>query len=81
MNPNTRAGLEKYREERKNSSEKIVQKTPTEKHKENPLSLRLLINAFCFECVGGIKKEITCCTATTCPLYLVKPYQKNGQED
>lgn len=34
------------------------------------------IKAFCLECIGWERKEITQCTALACPLWPVRPYQK-----
>jgi hypothetical protein len=38
------------------------------------------IKLFCNECVGGIKADITNCTAPNCNLYIYRPYQKGEQE-
>lgn len=38
------------------------------------------IKAFCLACVGFVRKDITNCSATQCPLYPYRPYQA-GQED
>lgn len=37
------------------------------------------IKNFCNECVGGIRQDITNCTAPQCNLYIYRPYQK-GEE-
>lgn len=55
-------------------------KTPIEKAQDKPTSLRLAINAKCFDCVGcGFDpkptNEIRNCKITTCPLWNVRPYQ------
>lgn len=58
----------------------LKRKTPMEKHKENPKSLRQAINAKCHECMGfdkSYRNEITNCTGYNCPLYFVRPYQKH----
>jgi hypothetical protein len=34
------------------------------------------IKLFCLECVGGVRQDITDCTDSGCPLYLVRPYRK-----
>lgn len=39
-------------------------------------SPRGAIKAFCAECVGYERREITCCTDTGCPLYRYQPYQE-----
>ena len=38
-------------------------------------SPRQTIKAFCLECVGWAKNEITMCTGTDCPLYRYRPYR------
>jgi hypothetical protein len=54
---------------------------PLEKHVKNPKSLRLAINAKCFDCSGHQKLEIRHCTVNSCPLFAVRPYQlKAGEE-
>ena len=53
----------------------VKQKTPTEKWEENKKSLRLSINAMCYECLGFVKTDIKTCPAVNCPLYHVRPYQ------
>lgn len=55
---------------------RTLPKSPIEKWKENKKSLRLSINAFCWECIGENVKDIRYCTATNCPLYEVRPYQE-----
>lgn len=37
------------------------------------------IKAFCNACVGGIRGDITECTAKQCSLFIYRPYQ-NGEE-
>ena len=37
--------------------------------------------AFCLECVGWDKKEVTLCTAPACPLYPYRPYQAGKEEE
>lgn len=54
----------------------VVQKNPMQKHLENPTSLRLVINAQCYDCMGqGTPTEIRNCTATNYPLYPVRPFK------
>lgn len=53
---------------------------PLEKARRNPTSLRLAINAKCFDCEGGnadpnVQRRIGTCSITTCPLHPVRPYQ------
>jgi hypothetical protein len=37
------------------------------------------IKNFCNDCVGGIRTDITNCTAKQCSLYIYRPYKK-GEE-
>lgn len=55
--------------------------TPAEALARNPRSLRLAINAKCWDCQGGDadpapRKRIGTCGCTTCPLHAVRPYQR-----
>lgn len=52
---------------------------PIEKARKNPKSLRMVINAKCFDCTCGQRVEITHCPVTGCSLYPVRPYQ--GKRD
>jgi hypothetical protein len=36
-------------------------------------SPRVAIKAFCLECVGYVRKDVTNCTAYACPLYEYRP--------
>jgi hypothetical protein len=38
------------------------------------------IKGFCNDCVGGIREDITNCTAKKCSLYIYRPYQKGDEE-
>jgi hypothetical protein len=38
------------------------------------------IKAFCLECVGFKFKRVTNCTAPTCALFGVRPYQDKGSK-
>lgn len=38
------------------------------------------IKAFCLDCVGFSRADITSCTAKACPLYSYRPYQ-HGEDD
>lgn len=44
-------------------------------------SPRQAIKAFCLECVGLIRKDITECTAKQCPLWKYRPYQTEAEAD
>ena len=51
---------------------------PLEKAKQNPKSMRLAINAFCYECMGYAKSwrtDVRDCTAKNCPLFGFRPYK------
>ncbi len=39
------------------------------------------IKAFCVECVGFKRADVTDCTATQCPLYPYRPYQRGDETD
>ena len=49
--------------------------TPDEKAKSNPKSLRLAINAKCFDCCGKDKREVGRCEMTDCSLWSMRPWQ------
>ena len=76
-------GLIKAREaqaERKRLGIKTIIKTPFEKLREDPKSLRKSITAMCFDCVGAghdpdWRGSVRECPCTNCPLYNVRPYQ------
>lgn len=70
--------LKKWREE--NPDHKPVYKNPLEKLQENPKSLRLAINAKCWDCSNFQREEILHCPVKTCGLWYVRPYQKKGEE-
>lgn len=39
------------------------------------------IKAFCIECVGFKRADVTNCTAQQCPLYPYRPYQRDDEQD
>ena len=50
----------------------------TEKAKQNPQSMRLAINAFCYECMGFAKSwrnDVKKCPSEKCPLFGFRPYK------
>lgn len=77
------APLELARQRRREMAERgetPARLDPLEKARRNPTSLRLAINAKCFDCEGGdadpnVQARIGTCTITTCPLHPVRPYQ------
>ena len=48
---------------------------------EGKASPRNAIKAFCIECQGYQRKEVTKCNVIDCPLNLFRPYQKENDED
>ncbi len=40
-----------------------------------PTSRAAAVKLFCIECVGGVRADVRDCTATTCALYLHRPYR------
>lgn len=50
--------------------------TPLEKAANNPKSLRLAINAKCFDCTCYSRIEVTNCEITDCPLWALRPWQR-----
>lgn len=78
MNENAQIALKKYREDLKNGVVEKKVTTPIEKLAEKPQSLRLAINAMCYDCMGRTStstSDIRGCTAKTCPLFNVRPHQ------
>jgi len=63
--------------EKRANGEEIIRMTPLEKSKANPSSLRLAINAKCWECACEQRKEISTCHLNDCPLWNVRPYQRD----
>ena len=80
MNEQAMKGLTEYREKVASGEIEVVRLNPIERSNANPTSLRLAINAMCFECLGnGSAQEIRDCTAKDCPLYKVRPYKTKGE--
>ena len=51
---------------------------PIERAKQNPKSMRLAINAFCFDCNGqesGWRNAVRGCPSENCPLFGLRPYK------
>lgn len=44
-------------------------------------SPKTAIKAFCLDCTGFMRSEITNCTALACPLYPYRPYQPGEPEE
>lgn len=77
MNEQAKIALQEYREKVASGEIEVVRLNPIEKAKNNPKSLRLAIDAQCFDCMGktGSTSDIRECTAKDCPLYPVRPYR------
>jgi len=59
-----------------NRSRGIKPLNPIEKAKQNPKSMRLAINAQCYDCMGresGWRNEVKNCTSPNCPLFGFRP--------
>lgn len=59
--------------------------SPLERAERNPASLRLAINAHCYECQGGggdpgVVQRIRECASARCTLHAVRPYQRREPE-
>jgi len=44
-------------------------------------SPRNAIKAFCLECMGWKRSEVSKCNTVACPLNLYRPYRKAGDDD
>jgi len=60
--------------------QRVIPLDPIEKAKKNPKSLRAAINAKCYECSCYERIEVTKCTAKDCPLYDIRPWQREQEE-
>lgn len=67
--------------EKRANGEEIIRLTPIEKAKLKPTSLRLAINAKCWDCCCEQRVEITRCQITDCSLWPVRPYQKSVDDE
>ena len=68
---------------RKEQGIKVKHKTPKEKAQDSPNSLRLAVNAKCWDCCGsgydGRSATVDCiasCGVYDCSLWNVRPYQE-----
>lgn len=76
--------LEKAREAmqaKREAGERVERLNPVEKAGKNPKSLRLAVNAKCYDCQGrdcdpGWRSRVGECSVVTCPLHPVRPYQR-----
>lgn len=71
------------RAEMKAAGVEVQRLSPTEKAARNPKSLRMAINAKCWECSCEQRSEIRDCSITACPLWPVRPYQSadDGEQE
>ena len=60
--------------EKRESGENIVF-DPIKKAKDNPKSMRYAINAKCWDCCCGQRKEIRLCPSVDCSLHNFRPYK------
>jgi hypothetical protein len=63
----------------------LVRLSPLERSQADPLSLRKAITAFCHCCMGGdgepgARGHVRNCTSRKCPLYAVRPWQREDDE-
>lgn len=72
---NIKALQEYNRKVRDGEIERKIPLTPDQKALANPQSMRLAINAKCWDCVCGQKNEIKLCEMTDCSLHKFRPYQ------
>jgi hypothetical protein len=71
-----------------NLNEQIAVKTitPIQKAKLNPKSLRLAINAQCYDCIydkseqGTWRQQVEACPSANCPLYCHRPKSNSLSE-
>lgn len=77
MNEQAMKGLAEYREKVASGEIEVVRLNPIERSNANPTSLRLAINALCWDCMGRTNRtdDIRNCTAKDCPLYKVRQYK------
>ena len=79
MNEAAVSALQQWRID--NPDFKPVKLNPIDKSATNPKSLRLAINAKCWDCSNYQREEVSNCTAVSCPLHKVRPWQKDAVED
>ncbi len=61
----------------------LIKLNPTDKAKANPQSLRLAINAKCYECCNGISwhNRTRYCNIFDCGLWQVRPHAKDATKE
>ena len=71
------SAFEEYRRKLANGEvERTIPLNPAEKAEKNPKSLRLAINAKCWDCTNQQRLEIKHCEMTDCSLHGLRPYQE-----
>lgn len=83
------SALDKARQRRADMAEqgiKVQILNPIDKAKKHPSSLRMAINAMCWDCVGAgedanPRAAIRECGISKCPLWNVRPYQAKDDSD
>ena len=70
----------RVRREMHERGEQVIKLNPLAKLVGNPKSLRLAVNAICYQCMGGgadpgWQWSVGNCTSGNCGLYAVRPYQ------
>lgn len=86
MNENAKKAIAEWRAARVVAGDQSERLDPLQKAIQNPKSLRLAINAKCWDCVGAGKdpnprKMIReCACGSYCPLFPVRPYQEKESQ-
>jgi len=76
MNLKLKQGLKEYRQKLKlGLVERPKPLDPFEKAKLNPNSLRMAINAYCYDCCCEQKTEVRLCPAGGCSFHHLRPWQ------
>ncbi len=73
LNLKSKQGLKEFQQKLKLGMVKIL--NPIDKARQNPNSLRLAINAYCFDCCCYQKSEVKHCTAANCSFHHLRPWQ------
>ena len=73
VNLKSEQGLREY--QRKLKLGEVKPLDPFEKAKLNPKSLRMAINAYCYDCCCEQRSEVRLCPAGGCPLHHLRPWQ------
>lgn len=70
--------LARLRSQALRESGELIRLDPIQKAEANPHSLRAAINGKCWDCACGQRVEISNCRVTKCPLWNVRPYQRDA---